>query len=429
MRIKTDFLVVGSGAGGATVAMELAKRGKKVLIVDRGGIASGKDIGTLKSAVFGFYDKCALRTSTEGIIIYRALMAGGTTVVSCGNGVRVLEEELNARGVSLENEFLETERELGIAPLRSDRIGPGSRFIMDAANRLGLEMRAMPKFIDAAKCVSCGNCMLGCKTGAKWSALDFVKKARRSGAKFIRKIDVRSVAVRGGRAIGVVAKSPKGTVRIYANKVILAAGGIGTPVILKRSGIANAGNKLFADLFNVTYGVSKQKEVDQWKEVSMSTLSTKFMKDKGFIISPFIDVPLVLRWVTSKRKQLQGFRYKNLLGIMAKTRDDDIGKVTERETFEKTLSAGDHERLREGQSVARNILLEAGVEEDDIFFTKPRAAHPGGSAAIGDVVDSDLETDIKGLYICDASVLPVSPGAPPIVTIVALAKRLAGAIS
>ncbi|MDD4013460.1 MAG: FAD-dependent oxidoreductase [Candidatus Omnitrophica bacterium] len=429
MRIKTDFLVVGSGAGGATVAMELAKRGKKVLIVDRGGIANGKDIGTLKSAVFGFYDKCALRTSTEGIIVYRALMAGGTTVVSCGNGVRVLEEELKLRGVSLENEFLETERELGIAPLRSDRIGPGSRLIMDAANRLGLEMLPMPKFIDAAKCVSCGNCILGCKTGAKWSALDFVKKARRSGAKFIRKIDVRSVAVRGGRAIGVVAKSPKGTVRIYADKVILAAGGIGTPVILKRSGIANAGNKLFADLFNVTYGVSKQKEVDQWKEVSMSTLSTKFMKDKGFIISPFIDVPLVLRWVTSKRKQLQGFRYKNLLGIMAKTRDDDIGKVTEREIFEKTLSAGDHERLREGQSVARNILLEAGVEEDDIFFTKPRAAHPGGSAAIGDVVGSNLETDIKGLYICDASVLPVSPGAPPIVTIVALAKRLAGAIS
>ena len=52
-------------------------------------------------------------------------------------------------------------------------------------------------------------------------------------------------------------------------------------------------------------------------------------------------------------------------------------------------------------------------------------AHPGGTAAVGVVVDSNLQTKIDNLFVCDASVLPTAPGLPPILTIVALSKRLA----
>jgi choline dehydrogenase-like flavoprotein len=44
------------------------------------------------------------------------------------------------------------------------------------------------------------------------------------------------------------------------------------------------------------------------------------------------------------------------------------------------------------------------------------------------VVNTNLETDIKGLFVCDASVFPESTGLPPILTITALAKRLANKI-
>ncbi|MDD2657995.1 MAG: GMC oxidoreductase, partial [Candidatus Pacebacteria bacterium] len=67
----------------------------------------------------------------------------------------------------------------------------------------------------------------------------------------------------------------------------------------------------------------------------------------------------------------------------------------------------------------------AGAAAETIVTTKVRGAHPGGTAAIGEVVDKNLQTKIKNLYVADASVLPKSPGLPPIVTIVALAKRLA----
>jgi len=425
MKLKTDIVIVGSGAGGATLAKELAGHGKRVLVLERGRNPKPQDIGTLRSAVLDFYDKCALRTSKEGLIIYRALMTGGTTVVSCGTGVRILEEELRQLGVDLTEEFDDTEKELRISRLPDRLIGKGSKLIVNSANRLGLEMEPMLKFINPDRCNSCGQCVLGCRTGAKWSAIDFVKKARARGAKLINRMDVRSVVIRNDKVVGLVAKGPKGNVRVFARVVILAAGGIGSPVILKRSGFDRAGRKLFADIFNVTYGILKDKNVNLWREPAMAVVSMKFMKEKGFLISPFIDVPLVLRWVMSKRKQAKGFKYADLLGIMAKTKDDDVGRVTKDERFEKSPTSNDMKRLNEGARISAEILRESGVKKKDIIFTKPRAAHPGGSAAIGDVVDRDLRTKVDGLYVCDASVLPESAGAPPIVTIISLAKRLA----
>jgi choline dehydrogenase-like flavoprotein len=125
-----------------------------------------------------------------------------------------------------------------------------------------------------------------------------------------------------------------------------------------------------------------------------------------------------------KIKQFKGFKYKDLLGIMVKIQDENLGKVNGDGRFEKTPTAEDIRKLDEGAGMAKEILMEAGIREKDIIFTGPRAAHPGGSAAIGEVVDKNLETEIKNLFVCDASVLPKSSGAPPIVTIIALAKRL-----
>ena len=38
-------------------------------------------------------------TSQEGVILWRAFMAGGSTMVACGNAVRCLEKELHKRSV------------------------------------------------------------------------------------------------------------------------------------------------------------------------------------------------------------------------------------------------------------------------------------------------------------------------------------------
>ena len=115
-----------------------------------------------------------------------------------------------------------------------------------------------------------------------------------------------------------------------------------------------------------------------------------------------------------------------LLGIMTKTKDEPAGRVYANGKISKPVTEKDWVRLNEGSSIARAILVKAGAKrQGSIVVSHPQGAHPGGTAAIGTIVDSDLQTKIENLYVCDSSVLPSAPGLPPILTIVALAKRLA----
>jgi len=155
----------------------------------------------------------------------------------------------------------------------------------------------------------------------------------------------------------------------------------------------------------------------------MAAICDKYYGDKGFILSPFIDTTLAFRIVVPVWAQLRGFQRNNLLGIMVKIKDSDEGSVTEREKIFKKVSQIDNIRLQEGARIAKDVLINIGINRKDILITKPRGAHPGGSAGIGEVVNKNLETKIKNLYVCDASVLPQSPGIPPIVVILALAKK------
>jgi len=422
MNIRADVVVVGSGAGGASVAKELAKQGRDVILLEKGKLVNkvGTQIEALK-----YYDSLALRASIEGFLVYSAIMGGGTTIVSCGNGLPVLGEELKALGINLDKEFEETEREMGVGPVADRLIGKGSRLIMEAGNALGLEMQPMPKYVDAKKCSSCGFCLFGCKRGAKWTTMDYVREMHKKGGRIFYEMDVRRIAIKNGKAVGVIAVRGGKIVRVHANTVILAAGGMASPVILQNSGIDNAGKSLFVDFLNVTYGILNNKEINLAKEVTMSVVSVKYLNDRGFLLSPFMFPPLVMTTITQKRKFSKLLKYDRLLGIMTKIKDDNKGEILKDGRFHKEPTDKDNEILNEGSEISKRILRKVGVKERDIFVVKPTGAHPGGTNPIGKVVDNNLKTEIDNLYICDASVLPVSSGAPPIVTIVSLGKRLA----
>ena len=91
----------------------------------------------------------------------------------------------------------------------------------------------------------------------------------------------------------------------------------------------------------------------------------------------------------------------------------------------KPITKRDRKRLQEGSSLAKEIMSKAGARKNSFIDSKIQGAHPGGAAAIGKVVDNNLQTKVDNLFVCDASVLPIAPGLPPILTIIALAKRLA----
>ncbi|MDY7031431.1 MAG: GMC family oxidoreductase N-terminal domain-containing protein [Thermodesulfobacteriota bacterium] len=419
---KYEFIIIGSGPGGATLAMELAKHKKDVLVVEKGKYE--QEFGNLRD-IARFYDvrnsSPQMRASQEGILLFRAFMAGGTAVVSCGNGIRCLETELSDLGIFLEKEFVEAELEMNIAPLPESLLSEGSQKLKWAAEALGYGMKLMPKFINFEKCKKCGKCIAGCPNGAKWSAIDYIEKAIRCGASIDYETIVRRVLVKRGRVEGIAVIGTQGETKILADTVIIAAGGLETPLILNRSGIEGAGKNLFLDLYINTFG--EGRGVNQLHEPVMAMVNDEFFSAKGFIISPFIN-----RWKIGRFSELGKaglhLNQSNLIGFMTKIADESKGCVFPDGTISKVVTKRDRERLCEGVSLSREIMIKAGAPKESLIDSKIQGAHPGGTAAIGKIVDKDLQTNIENLFVCDASVLPLAPGLPPILTIVALAKRL-----
>ncbi len=418
---RYEFLIVGSGAGGATLARELSKRDKEVLVVERG---KRERVGTFRDSL-RFFDVTRLRTprqSKEGVILWRTIMAGGSTVVSCGNSTRCLEAELADFGIVLDDEFAEAEQEMHVAPIAEGLLSGGSEGIMEAAQALGYRMEPMPKFLDPIRCQKCGQCVFGCVGGAKWTALDHLDEAEENGADILFETHVQRILVEDGKAKGIIGVGPQGQIDILSDVVILAAGGLGTPVILQQSGIEEAGSGLFVDLFVNTYGVTKG--LNQTQEPVMALVDHEFYSDRGFILSPFVNHHRMVRLMEGGAAAVR-HPARRLIGIMTKTADDPTGRVFADGTVSKPVTDADWGRLREGSAIAREILIKAGADSESIVVSRPQGAHPGGTAAVGRVVNGDLQTEVEGLFVCDASVLPTAPGMPPILTICALAKWLA----
>ena len=121
----------------------------------------------------------------------------------------------------------------------------------------------------------------------------------------------------------------------------------------------------------------------------------------------------------------QRINANRLLGMMTKIRDERTGEVKSDGTIKKTLTRQDEEKLNEAHEINKRILVAAGADPKSIFRGVYESGHPCCTAVIGEVVDENQETRLVGLYVSDASVLPSPLGMLPILTIVALAKRLA----
>jgi choline dehydrogenase-like flavoprotein len=325
----------------------------------------------------------------------------------------------------LEQEFAEMEAEMRVAPIDAGLLSEGSEALKAAADHLGYSLEAMPKFIYADKCEKCGNCVLGCTHDGKWTALEPLDYLESAGGKLVPETTVERVIVENGKAVGVEARRGKEKLRVAAGTVVLAAGGLGTPLILQASGI-DAGKGLFIDpLVNTWAGT---KGLNLLHEPTMALVGLQWHDERGFLISPMSLSSRVVRFVDMGKAALTTSP-KNTIGMMTKIRDDRAGVVYSNGTISKPLTASDRRKLEEGSARCKEILIQAGGDPKDVWVSKTQGAHPGGTAAIGEVVDANLETKVSGLFACDASVLPTAPGLPPMLTIGALAKYLGKRLS
>jgi len=405
--------------------------GCKVLILEKGSIQnSGSYVECMKTKEIYLNnnlsdsDKMNYEFLTLPLTLTNIEEIGGTTNSSIGNACfscsgcysNSIMQQFEDKDLNIFEELIEASEELNVTYFPKKLWGHSTQLIAQAGEELGYIVEPMPKFINFEKCQSCGKCVNGCLFDAKWDATYFVREAVEYGAELVTEFNVFEVLHENNEVIGVVGINKNNEKVVYkAKRVVMAAGALNTPIILKNSKIKNVGSQIFFDIFTTIGGYLENAQL---KNELLMGIKAEF---GPYFLSPHYSMQLL------PLMQEKGIvvEEKDVIGIMLKFADTCIGTIDSEGNIEKTLTKLDVDLIKEGYEKAVNILLKLGVKPESIVATSLKGAHPGGTAAIGDVVDNNFETEVKGVYVSDASVIPEAPGRPPILTIVAIAKKVA----
>lgn len=420
-----DVIVVGSGPGGATVAREMSRKNRKVLLIERGG--NWKFLGNTVGMAM-ILKNFGLTLSKELNVVVVPKNYGGASVITCGAAVPPPKAVFDAVGIDLSVETEEARGEMGVNILPDELIGKTNFRLLEAANDLGYNWTKTERFVNPDLCEpECADCMLGCPKGAKWTSRVYGDEAVRNGADLVLHTNVTEVIRDSGKAIGVKGSSFGRTREFYGKKIVLS-GGTGNVGILRRAGIDEAGKSFAVDFLQFIGGVIPGMSTTHEQPMAVGTF--EHYDSDGIIILPVFpnwamqSIMALLKGPQYVPRLMDAFRFS---GIMVKIRDELKGEIYPDNPifpFSKAPTNQDKKRLAKGEGIVRKVLKKAGAPENSILAFNPSGAHPSASCRIGEVVDRNLQTRVKNLYCCDASVLPASLGLPVVWTAVTLGKRL-----
>ncbi len=417
-------IVVGSGAGGCMAARELAACGLDVAVFEAGcafrSFAWDMDrFEPLRQAGLFFdermisllFPQMRVVKAQDGLVHVAGRAVGGSTALATGNAVRY-DRYLAELGIDLDAEFAELERMVPQTTAHRAGWSALTERLFRAFEDLGLDPQVTPKFMeDAARCTRCGMCVLGCKYGAKWTADNLIADVE--GVRLVEGATVREVVVEDGRATGVVVRTGGKTELVAADVVVLAAGGLGTPVILEASGIP-ASPTLFVD--PVLCVATRWEGAGLERQLPMPFVS----EQSDYILSPYFD------WLSFYFNKDWRMPHGDIVSLMIKMADASIGSY-DGHRLDKPLVDSDWEVIARAVDQCHDIFEEVGVPREKTFFGTLNAGHPGGCFPLTEAEAETLHHDVlpDNLFIADASLFPRSMGNPPILTIMALAMKVA----
>jgi choline dehydrogenase-like flavoprotein len=445
MNVTTRVCVIGSGAGGAVVADELAEAGVDVVLLEEGGFFTGKDFtGDAREMIALLYRNQGL-TGTVGALtipIPLGKCVGGTTVINSGTCYRapdyVLEAWRRDFGVESIEEpamrpyFEQVESKLNVQPVPDATYGNNSRFFERGAQALGFAGARIPR--NARGCLGTGVCALGCPQDAKQAMhVSYVPRALAAGASLYTRCRAERVLTSNGRAFGVVAslldRSDRQTgrqVRVLADRIIVACGALLTPALLQRSGVADRSGRLGRNLHihpATRVGALFDETVRGWEEVPQAFNVHQFTPDGIFIQGQFVPPALEAPALPGI-----GYQHKSLMAQFARL--GSFGALIAGGAREVYPGIRRKPVLRDATE-ARELLNES-LHARDIEMM---AFHPQGTCRMGTdprqaVTNSVGEVHgVRHLYVADASLFPSSSKVNPQVTIMALATRIAAHIA
>ncbi|MCF6526075.1 GMC family oxidoreductase [Streptomyces sp. JJ36] len=478
-RSTADAVVVGSGAGGAMAARTLARAGLSVVVLEEGHHHSTASFGrrTPLDRFAGLYRDggATVALGAPPVLLPTGRAVGGTTVVNAGTCYRtpdhvqarwardfgfVLAERL---GPCLD----EAERTLRVARQPLDVLGANGRLALAGAARLGWQ--AAPLRRNAPGCAGSCQCVVGCPTGAKQSVqLSVLPDACAAGARIVTGARVRRILVDrdrpgGARAAGVCVRGDDGREsEILAPLVVVAAGALQSPPLLRRSGLGGhprLGRNLsvhpatslagrFAEPVTAWQGVLQSAGIEEHHGAGVLIEATATPPGMGSFVLPGLGREL--------RRELDGAEHLATLGAMIADRPSGRVLGRDRTLLRYALDRRDGARLLRAVRAMGEVLFAAGAEEVLTGVpTAPRARtpaeldsvlaelcprrlhlsayHPTGTVAAGaDPARAPADPagrlrGVRGVLVADASVLPGCPEVNPQLSIMAAALAVAEA--
>ncbi|MBF6238158.1 GMC family oxidoreductase N-terminal domain-containing protein [Nocardia otitidiscaviarum] len=493
--LSCDVVIVGSGAGGGVAAAVLAEAGLDVVLLERGNYYDDRDFGAGElDALTKLYAPGPSATAEGQLTLVAGTCLGGGTVVNWSTSLPTpdaIRQEWAELGVPqfADAEFgdaLEAVRKrIGVTEQRSP-LSARDSVLERGARALGWAVDPLPRNVsDACDAgVECGRCGYGCRLGAKQTVTKtWLADAAARGARLVVDADVRRIEVKNGRAESVSARTSTGMeIDVRARAVVVAAGAIQTPALLRRSGLRNKniGRYLRLHPAAAVFGVFDE-DIRPWEGALQGRISRRHadLDGRGYgviyetgPIHPGLATGFMSwRGAACFRDTMLDFARSNSVGVI--TRDRDPGTVTVDGSGEPIvkyrLSDYDAAHLHTGIVGAASILEAAGARRifsghqagidyepgvrgshDDFAAACRRAGYAPGRCAMGalhimgsarmggtrelSAVDPDGVTwDVANIVVADGSCFPTAPGVNPMVTIEAIgymnATRLAARLS
>jgi len=500
----TDVLVIGSGFGGAIPAYHLAAGGAKVVVLERGPYMRTEDF--THDLKLGTFTRFVDLVQGDGMTVVAGNCVGGSSVVYFAASLRApsfVFDRTRASGrrqwpaaltrSALDPWYDRVEETIPVAEQTWDDVPYAGGVFAAACHRAGRTCNPVPVAVDLEKCTNCNWMLNGCRFGAKRSMLlNYLPAAEAHGAQVraLHEVQTISPATTPGyryrvdytQVDSVDYRQPAGTGAIEARVVVLAAGALGTPVILQRSAAllggvpAAVGRNFSGNGDRVSVAVMDEEKVrtllDLERSPGVAYDALHIGKPIGSMSYDGLDpsspefgrfslqqiyFPAITNmlgedltaaapaWFGVDKKATTD-RWRSWLTMLAMTEDDNEG------VFGPPPPTGSFTRV--ASSLARGQItykptantrrgwdtsdgeVRAILEKDGLAQWRPwtsdagpLSAHPLSSCRLGDnAATSALDPNHElrghpGLFVTDGSAVPTSLCVNPSLTIAALAER------
>ena len=468
--MRTEVLVIGSGAGGAVTAATLAEAGHEVLILEEGPAVDPTLATHTPEAMRTLYRNAGLSPifGREPIAFVEGRCVGGSTEINSSFWHRPPAaavdrwcREFRVEDLSrdeLDRLFEDLESNLNPARSTGHALPPSSRVFRRGLESVGTEPAETPRLQSGDPTAS------QFAPGAKRSmSHTYLPRATRAGAKLLAESRVKRIHHRAGRATGVSVVRRKGDerreIQVEAEIIFVCGGAIQTPALLRRSGIKRCvGNSL-----RIQPMVKAAAEFDEILDAHKSVMPVYQLRDAesgvflgGSVFTPgFLGLALSDRWPENEPTLREWRR----MGIYyAACRGSGAGSVrvfpgTGEAIVRYSVSAEDRRNLQGGlfrlcevlfAGGARRIfpgvrdlaplesvheaatLLDRRLSPGDLNLSTVHVSSScpmGGDERICPVDSFGRLVGFDNVRVSDASIIPDAPGVNPQGTVMALALR------